>query len=195
MKFTQVATDAFQKFVLNAGVLLTDFTPGSALDKTKIFAATSGGTSFTATPEFVDYGEDVDNVPANVMELKRLKSVEAKMSGTLKTADTAVAKALMAAADVTASSGKITPRADLLEADFIDLWWVGDYSDHNGDTNGGYCAIHLINALSTGGFQLKSNKDGKSDFSFEFTGHYSMDDTSVIPYEVYIKAGTAEPGN
>ena len=193
MKFTQVASDAFQKFVLNAGVLLTSFTPGSALDKTKIFGATSGGTNFTATPEFVDYGEDVDNVPANVKELKVLKSVEAKMTGTLKTADTAVAKSLMAAADVDSTTGKITPRADLVAADFADLWWVGDYSNYNGDTNGGYCAIHLINALSTGGLQLQSNKDGKSDFSFEFTGHYSMADTSVVPYEVYIKPGTAEP--
>lgn len=194
MKFTQVATDAFQKFQLNAGVLLTEFDPADPdIDRSKIFAATGGGTNFTATPEYTDFGEDVDNVPANTKELKKLKSVDAKMSGTLKTADTAVAKALMAAADVNTTTGKITPRADLLDDDFFDLWWVGDYSDYNGDTNGGFMAIKLINALSTGGFQLQSNKDGKGDFSFEFTGHYSIDDISVVPYEVYVVPGTAEP--
>ena len=194
MKFTTVATDAFQKFQLNAGILLTEFTPSSpTVDKTKIFGATSGGTSFTATPEFSDYGEDVDNVPANTKELKVLESVTVEMSGTLKTADTAVAKALMAAADVDSTTGKVTPRADLASGDFFDLWWVGDYSDKHGATNGGFMAIHLINALSTGGFQLQSNDKGKGDFAFTFTGHYTITNMEQVPYEVYVKAGSSEP--
>lgn len=191
MKFTTVATDAFQKFQLNAGILLTEFDPTTAtVDRTKIFAATSGGTSFTAAPEFIDFGEDVDNVPANTKELKVLDSITVTMSGTLKTADTATAKSLMTAADV--SGNKVTPRADLVDGDFFDLWWVGDYSDKHGATNGGFMAIHLINALSTGGFQLQSNDKGKADFAFEFTGHYSISDMTKVPYEIYIKAGTAE---
>lgn len=191
MKFTTVATDAFQKFQLNAGILLTEFDPTSpTVDRTKIFAATSGGTSFTAAPEFIDYGEDVDNVPANTKELKVLDSVTVTMSGTLKTADTVTAKRLMTAADV--DGNKITPRADLVDEDFFDLWWVGDYSDKNGATNGGFVAIHLINALSTGGLQLQSNDKGKGDFAFEFTGHYSISDMTKVPYEIYIKTGTAE---
>jgi hypothetical protein len=192
MKFTTIATDAFQKLQLNAGIILTEFDPASpTVDKTKIFIATSGGTTFTATPNFTDMGEDIDNVPANTKELKKLDSVEVTMSGTGKTLDTAVAKRLMVAADVD-SNGKITPRADLVDEDFGDLWWVGDYSDHNGDTKGGFVAIHLINALNTGGFSIKSNDKGKADIDFEFTGHYSITDISKVPYEVYIKAGTAE---
>lgn len=195
MKFTKVASDAFTKFQLNAGVFLTDFDPASpAIADADIFMATSGGASFTATPEFSDFGEDIDNVPANTKELKVLQSVTATMSGTGKTLDTAAAKAIMAAADVTSSTGKVTPRADLIDDDFIDLWWVGDYSDYNGATNGGYVAIHLINALSTGGFSLQSNDKGKADLAFEFTGHYSLSTgMDVVPYELYIKAGTAEP--
>lgn len=191
MKFTQVAADAFAKLQLNAGVLLTEFDPTSpTLDKSKIFAATSGGVSFATNPEYVDFGEDIDNVPPNTKQLKVLKSVNPVMSGTLKTADTAVAKALMAAADVTGD--KIVPRWQLTDADFFDLWWVGDYSDKNGNKNGGFMAIKLANALSTGGFQLQSNDDGKGDFEFEFTGHYDLTDIDVLPYEVYIKTGTAE---
>jgi len=130
--------------------------------------------------------------------MKVLQSVTAVMSGTGKTMDTAVAKRLMAAADVDSSTGKITPRADLKSADFADLWWVGDYSDVNADsgsgssaTTAGFIAIRLINALSTGGFSLQPNDKGKGDFSFEFTGHYSINDMTVLPYEVYIKAGVA----
>jgi hypothetical protein len=112
------------------------------------------------------------------------------MSGTLKTADTAVAKALMAAADI--SGNKITPRGTLEDTDFFDLWWVGDYSDKTGNTNGGFMAIKLANALSTGGLSLQSNDDGKGDFAFEFTGHYDLTDIDILPFEVYIEPGTDE---
>ena len=208
MKFTTVASDTFQKFQLNAGILLTSFDPSDPPStaqeitamRAAIFAATSGGVTFTVTPEFVDFGDDVDNVPANTKQLKVLQSVTATMSGTLKTADTAVAKKLMAAADVDSSTGKITPRADLKTADFFDLWWVGDYSDANtdetatgtGGTNGsaGFMAIKLKNALSTGGLSLKSTDKGKGEYSFTFTGHYDIDNMDVLPYEVYIKAGS-----
>lgn len=193
MKFTTIAADAFQKFQLNAGILLTEFDPANpTVDRSKIFAATGGGTSFTAEPEYIDFGEDVDNVPANTKELKRIDAITATMSGTLRTADTAVAKALIGAADIDAQTGKVTPRADLLETDFFDLWWVGDYSDKNGDANGGFLAIKLINALSNGGFSLQSNDKGKGDFEFEFVGHYSLSDITKVPYEIYIKQGTAE---
>lgn len=192
MKFTQVAADAFAKLQLNAGVLLTEFDPASpAVDKTKIFAATSGGTSFATNPEYVDYGEDIDNVPPNTKQLKVLQSVSPTLSGTLKTVDTAVAKALMAAADI-GQNGKITPRGQLADADFFDIWWVGDYSDKNGNTNGGFIAIKVANALSTGGLQLQSNDDGKGDFAYELSGHYDLSNIDVLPYEVWVKAGTAE---
>lgn len=191
MKFTQVAPDAFTKLQLNAGVLLTEFDPTSpTLDKTKIFGATSGGVSFATNPEYADFGEDIDNVPPNTKQLKRLQSVKPVMSGTFKTADTAVAKALMAAADV--EGNKITPRGTIDEDDFFDLWWVGDYSDKTGNKNGGFMAIKLANALSTGGFKLQSNDDGKGDFAFEFTGHYDLTNIDVLPFEVYIKTGTDE---
>lgn len=199
MKFTQVATDAFQKLQLNAGVITTEFDPTSpTLDKSKIFGATSGGTAFATNPEYVDFGEDIDNVPPNTKQLKRLQSVNPTMSGTLKTVDTAAAKALMAAADV--SGNKITPRGNLVDGDFIDdIWWVGDYSDINVDkaaTGGGtagsagFMAIHMMNVLSTGGLQLQSNDDGKGDFEFELMAHYDLDDIDTLPYEVYIKMGT-----
>ena len=194
MKFTQIAADAFEKLQLNAGVLLTEFDPATGtLDRTKIFGATTGGVNFTATPEFTDFGEDVDNVPANMKEFKVLSSVTVTMSGTFLTVDTDPAKKLMGAADI--ASNKITPRADLKSTDFFDIWWVGDYSDVNVDggqgASAGFMAIKLINALSTGGFQVQSTKDGKGTMAFEFTGHYSLSDTSIVPYEIHIKQGTA----
>ena len=195
MKFTRIPETAFQTLQLNAGILLSDFTPGTGtVEETDILGATSGGVNFTATPTYSDFGEDIDNCPVNVLELKKLDSWEVTMSGTFITVDTALAKTLIGAADIdTGDQTKVTPRNDILETDFTDIWWVGDYSDKNGDTNGGYVAIHMLYGLSTGGFQLQSGNRAKGQFSFEFTGHYSIDAQDTVPFEVYVKSGTAEP--
>ena len=188
MKFTQVAADAFQKLQLNAGVMLSEFDPDDGvLDRSKILAATGGGVAFEATPNFVDFGEDIDNVPNNTKELKKLDYFDVKMSGTAKTADTDFAKMLVGAADV--SGTKVTPRSTLSLEDYSDIWWVGDYSDVNTGASAGFMAIKLIDALSTGGFKIQSNDNGKGDFAFEFTGHYSIEDIDTPPFEIYIAEG------
>ena len=194
MKFTKIPNDAFQKLQINAGILTTDFTPATGtIGESGQIGATTGGVNFTATPTYSDFGEDIDNCPKNMKELKKLDSWEAKMSGTFVNADTAIAKRLCGAADIgTTDTTKVTPRNDLKDADFADIWLVGDYSDKNGETNGGFIAIKLLNALSTGGFQLKTADKAKGQFAFEFTGHYSMSAQDTVPFEIYIKAGTEE---
>ena len=194
MKFTKIPNDAFQKLQINAGILTTDFTPATGtIGEAGQIGATTGGVNFTATPTYSDVGEDIDNCPKNMKELKKLDSWEVKMTGTFVNADTAIAKRLCGAADIgTTDTTKVTPRNDLKDADFADIWLVGDYSDKNGETNGGFIAIKLINALSTGGFQLQTSDKAKGQFAFEFTGHYSMSAQDTVPFEIYIKAGTAE---
>nr|DAJ44323.1 MAG TPA: major tail protein [Caudoviricetes sp.] len=194
MKFTKIPTDAFQKLQINAGILTTDFTPATGtIGEAGQIGATTGGVNFTATPTYSDMGADIDNCPKNMKELKTLDSWEVKMAGTFINADTAIAKRLCGAADIgTTDTTKVTPRNDLKDADFDDIWLVGDYSDKNGETNGGFIAIKLLNALSTGGFQLKTADKSKGQFAFEFTGHYSMSAPDTVPFEIYIKAGTAE---
>ena len=191
MKYTKIPETTFQNLQLNAGVLLSAFNPESAtVANESIIGATTGGVNFTATPTFSDYGEDIDNCPKNMMELKKLDSWEISMGGTYVTVDANAVKSLVGAADV--SGNKITPRNDVLLSDFTDVWWVGDYSDKNGETNGGFVAIHMMNALSTGGFAIQTSDNGKGNFAFTYTAHYSMDAQDTVPFEVYVKAGTAE---
>ena len=191
MKYTKIPETTFKNIQLNAGVLLSAFNPESAtVANESIIGATTGGVNFTATPTFSDYGEDIDNCPKNMKELKKLDSWEISLSGTYVTVDANAVKALVGAADV--SGNKITPRNDLKLTDFTDVWWVGDYSDQNGETNGGFVAIHMMNTLSTGGFAIQSSDNGKGNFAFTYTAHYSMDAQGTVPFEVYVKAGTAE---
>lgn len=191
MKYTKIPETTFKNLQLNAGVLLSAFDPGTAeVANESIIGATTGGVNFTATPTFSDYGEDVDNCPKNMKELKKLDYWDINMSGTYVTVDANNVKSLVGAADV--SVNKITPRNDLKLTDFTDVWWVGDYSDQNGETNGGFVAIHMMNALSTGGFAIQSSDNGKGNFAFTYTAHYSMSAQDTVPFEVYVKAGTAE---
>lgn len=197
-KFTQIPTDTFKKLQLGAGLLTTEFDPATGeVDKANIVGATSGGVSFEATPSFTDFGEDIDNCPKNTKELKVLDTWEAKMSGTLVTIDTKAAASVVGTATVAAEDQtKVVPRNSVDAKDFKDIWWVGDYSDINDDGasagKAGFIAIKLINALSTGGFKIQSGDKAKGTFEFEYTGHYSLENIDTVPFELYIKAGSAD---
>lgn len=191
MKFTQIPESTFQNMQLNAGILLKNFNPADAtVQNTDILGATSGGVNFTAVPSFMDLGEDIDNCPKNMMELKQLDTWEIKLGATFITVTADTAKMAIGAAD--SASNKITPRNDLKDTDFNDLWWVGDYSDKNGDKNGGFVAIHMMNTLSTGGFAIQTGDKAKGQFAVEFSAHYSIKKQDTVPFEVYVKAGTEE---
>ena len=191
MKYTKIPETTFKNLQLNAGVLLSDFNPETAtVANESIIGATTGGINFTATPTFSDYGEDIDNCPKNMKELKKLDYWDIKISGTYVTVDANAVKSLVGVADV--SENKITPRGYVKLSDFTSVWWAGDYSDQNGEINGGFVAIHMMNALSTGGFAIKSSDNGKGNFAFTYTAHYSISAPDTVPFEVYVKAGTAE---
>lgn len=197
-KFTQIPTDTFKKLQLNAGILTTEFdTATGELTASNIIGATSGGVSFEATPSFTDFGEDIDNCPKNTKELKKLDSWEAKMSGSFVTMDTNVATSVIGTAAVASDDPtKVVPRNSVEAQDFKNIWWVGDYSDINEDGSSagkaGFIAIKLINALSTGGFKIQSGDKAKGTFDFEYTGHYSSENIDTVPFEIYIKAGSAD---
>lgn len=198
MRYTQVASDAFQHLQLNAGVILTEFNPESpgtpSTLKSKIAFATAGGAEFNSTPTYIDYGEDIDNIPANTKQMKRVQSYEPHLTGTAKTFNESARDRLLSCYTRTAITGgyKYVPNPELSESDFDDIWWVGDYSANNSNEGGGGVAIRIMNAINTGGFQFKSNDDGKGDFAFDFQGHYDIDDIDVVPWEVYVLDGEAE---
>ena len=196
-KFTQIPIDTFKKLQLGAGLLASEFNPATGeLTASNIIGATSGGVTFEATPSFSDFGEDIDNCPKNTKELKRLDSWDAKMSGSFVTMDTEAAVSVIGTAAVASDDQtKVVPRNSVNDTDFKDIWWIGDYSDINEDGSSagkaGFIAIRLIDALSTGGFKIQSGDKAKGAFEFEYTGHYSIKHIDTVPFELYIKAGSA----
>lgn len=191
MQYTKVAADAFQKLQMNAGIIVDSFVPSTGVIG-NILGATSGGLSFNSNPEYTDFGEDVDNVPANTWQLKRITSYDPVISGTFLTVTAALAGKLSGAGAIDSTDTSLfVPSHSLSEDDFEDIWIIGDYSDKNdGATTAGFVAIHIMNALNTTGFQLQTGKNEKGQFSFEFHGHYDLEDIEDVPFEIYVKAGT-----
>lgn len=181
-RFTAIPKDTFEQLQLDAGVILKTFDiENIPEDITKdILCATTGGINATCVPTYSDLGEDVDNCPVNMKELKHLDSWEAKLSFTGLGTGRDLIKWTLGAADIdTATPQAIKPRRDLKQDDFADIWWVGDRAD------GGLVAIKLINALSTGGFSIQTTKSGKGQTSVELTGHVSIDEQDTMPMEFY----------
>lgn len=184
-RFTVIANDAFDALQVNAGVILTNFDPSNPYvtpASEDILATTTGGVNPTCTPTYSDYGEDVDNVPLNMMEFKNLDGWEAAMSFSSIKFNAANTKWSLGAADSELLANGVTrvrPRRDVKLSDFKDIWWVGDKA------NGGAYAIKLLNALSTGGLNIQSNKNGKGTNQITVTGHVSINAQDIMPMEIY----------
>ena len=184
-RFTVIPESTFNELQMDAGILLSSFNPASpeVLDA-NIICATTGGINASCTPEYSDFGEDVDNCPNNMMEFKHLDSWTCTISTTcLGTSPRAIRMAL-GAADIDGNDEtKIVPRAKLELTDFGDIWWVGDRAD------GGLVAIQLKNALATSGFSIQTTKNGKGQVTLELTGHVSINAQNVVPMVFYSAEG------
>ena len=179
--FTQIPQNTFDELQMDAGIVLTTFDPANpTVDNANIVTATTGGIQVNCTPSYSDFGEDVDNCPNNTKELKHLDSWECTMSFTAIGVGEDMIKLALGAVETTSGTSVIKPNADLEQSAFKDLWWVGDKA------NGGFVAVKLLNALSTGGFQLQTTKNGKGQVEVELTGHVSINAQKTMPMEFYV---------
>lgn len=187
-RFTVIPQSTFEEMQMDAGVLLNNFDPENPVKPAdeEIICATTGGITVTCAAEYSDLGEDVDNCPNNMKELKHLDSWDCGLEFTsLGTSKESIRLAL-GAADINAEMGKIVPRRELKQTDFANVWWVGDRAD------GGLVAVKLINALSVDGFSLQTTKNGKGQVSVNLRGHVSIDDQDTMPMEFYSLEGEDE---
>lgn len=182
LKFNKVNPEALSQLQVEAGILLSSFDPAAptVVDE-NIICATTGGIKADCVPSYEDFGSDIDNIPENTKELKRVTDWACTFGFTALNITTAILKKALGAADIdTTDTTKVIPRAELEQTDFSNVWWVGDLTD------GGMVAIKLKNALSTGGLSLQTTKKGKGQLSVTLTGHVSIDDTEDVPMEFYV---------
>ena len=181
-KFTKISAKAFESMQINAGVVLNKFDPSGTteIQDADIICATSGGVTAECKPNITDLGDDVDNCQKNTAELMQIEDYDCTLAFTALNVTTDVIKLALGAADV--SDKKVTPRMTLnptaSTGDFKDIWWVGDTID------GGFVAVRLMNALSTGGLTLKTTDKGRGNIAVTLTGCPRLG-SDVVPMEWY----------
>lgn len=190
--FTRIPADTFEQIQTDAGILLYSFDPSApdAVKNEDIICPTTGGITAACVPSYSDMGEDVDNCPANLLELKHLDSWDCSLQFTsLGTSPRSIRLSLGAADIDTDNPTHVVPRRSLKTTDAQDVWWVGDRAD------GGMVAVCLKKALSTSGFSLKTTKSGKGNTSVTLTGHVSVSTQEEVPMEFWsAPPAAAEPG-
>lgn len=191
--FNQVNIANIRNMTMGAGIFAKTFDPEHPETPVTPIAATTGGATFTATPNLIHYGSGIDNLHDYIKELTDIDYWTANMSGTAKSVDAAAVKRRLGAADIDANDGTlITPRNTITAADFDTCWWlgaVGKLPDVEGDNH--FIAICIENALSTGGFSLKSNDKGTGDYAFQYTPFYSLSHLDEVPFKIYCASITA----
>ena len=133
---------------LNAGVLLTKYTKGTDIEEDDIIGATRGGGSFTAVPTV--HQAAVDGAPTYTKGLERVDDWVITLNATMvEVSDEAISRALGVGVTKTETGTgttkdtTFTVKRTVNDADYKDLYWVGDLS------NGQNVVIKIKNALNT----------------------------------------------
>lgn len=181
-KFTKISKEAFKSMQINAGVVLNKFDPTGTTEikDADIICATTGDITAICKANFNDLGAGVNNAKKNTAELMQIEDYDCTLAFTALNVTTDVIKLAIGAADV--AEKKVAPRMNLdpteSTGDFKDIWWVGDTIE------GGYVAVRLMNALSTGGLTLKTTDKGKGNISVTLTGCPRLG-SDTVPMEWY----------
>lgn len=171
---------------LNAGVLLTKYTKGTDIEEDDIIGATRGGGSFTAVPTV--HQAAVDGAPTYTKGLERVDDWVITLNATMvELNDEAVSRALgVGVVKTETGSGTtkdtvFTVKRTVNDADYKDLYWVGDLS------NGQNVVIKIKNALNTSGLNLTFSDRGEGTYALALIGHFTTDDLDTAPFELTIE--------
>ncbi len=180
-KAARVTADFANNIQTNAGTLLKSFDVSNPTepDDADIICATSGDFSISATPDTEDFFEDVNNVPNNTMEGKRITGWNCSLSVAALDITPDTLKLAIGAADITGTS--VTIRDQYRLADFQKIYWIGDMIDEDK-----VLVVEMDNVVSTGGLNLTTTKNGKGSLNLELTVHSSIADITKVPMTIYV---------
>lgn len=185
--FNKVTKDAIDNVQVNAGMILKSFNPTTpaAPEDEDIVCITTGGITASCKPTTEDFGADIDNCPANVKEMKRITEWVCSLSFTALNIDAKTIQLSLGAASTIGN--EVQADMQIMNVYFQDIWFVSE------KVNDTIIAIKLSNALSTGGFSLKTSKNAKGQLTVELTGHVSLANPDKVPMSFFIcdPSGTA----
>lgn len=189
MDFDILQESDFNAMVFDSGIIVKDFDPDNWTMPSEgdVSVVTSGDISVSDGVESTNLGDDVNNIFFNYLELQVVTGKSASIISVtaLKFDADAIRKALGAADIDQSDSRKVTTRLYYKTTDFENLAFVMHKID------GGYVAVVMNKALSTGGLAITTSKGGKGRMSLTFTGYRSINDKTTGEIDYYVSTGTA----
>lgn len=181
-KASRVTADFAENVQVEAGTLLKTFNVASPKEPADadIVCATTGDFSITCVPETEDFFADVNNVPNNTMEGKRITGWNCGLTVSCLDVTEATLKLALGAATGSATAG-VKPRANYSTTDFQTLYWIGDMVDEDK-----LFVVVLRNTVSTGGLSMTTTKNGKGTLGLTLTPHASIANLDDIPMDFYL---------
>lgn len=191
---TALSAEAYKNVQTNAGVFLIGVDPkeyetleefneavaAAIVSETGCLGATRGGGTFNVSKE--SRVIDADGRRFGFKGDRVVDSVDAVMSTTLLEVTAENFKKALGAADVEDGTWnkKIAPRTNYEDEDYIPvLTWVGD-------TNYGFLAIVMYNALNTADLNYTFTDKGEGTLPVEFHAHQEdVMDYDTPPFAVY----------
>jgi len=181
-KASRVTADFAENVQVEAGTLLKTFSVASPHEPADadIVCATTGDFSITCVPETEDFFSDVNNVPNNTMEGKRINGWNCGLTVSCLDVTEATLKLALGAATGSATAG-VKPSANYTTTDFQTLYWIGDMVDEDK-----LFVVVLRNTVSTGGLSMTTTKNGKGTLGLTLTPHASISNLEDIPMDFYL---------
>ena len=173
---------------LDAGLLVKGLTDilnfnGTIADDKKL-GATSGGASFSATPEMRNIFEGIDGAKGNYKDGNVIDNWEITLTATVKEMTANNLKLAMATADIATGNDKfdvLTPRMEVKSTDYIDnICWLGTM---NGSSEP--MIIELKNVLNTNGISFTAEDKGSGSVELELKAHFDLSKPNEVPFNIY----------
>lgn len=173
---------------LDAGLLVRGLTDilnfnGTIADEKKL-GATSGGASFSATPEMRNIFEGIDGAKGNYKDGNVIDNWEITLTATVKEMTAKNLQLAMATADIKSDDDKfdvLTPRMEVKSTDYIDnICWLGTM---NGSSEP--MIIELKNVLNTNGISFTAEDKGSGSVELELKAHFDLSKPNEVPFNIY----------
>lgn len=180
--------DTAKNMQLDAGLLVRGLTDilnfnGTIADEKKL-GATSGGASFSATPEMRNIFEGIDGAKGNYKDGNVIDNWEITLTATVKEMTAKNLQLAMATADIKSDDDKfdvLTPRMEVKSTDYIDnICWLGTM---NGSTEP--MIIELKNVMNTNGISFTAEDKGSGSVELELKAHFDLSKPNEVPFNIY----------
>ena len=179
---------------LDAGLLVRGLTNilnfNGTIEDEKKLGATSGGASFSATPEMRNIFEGIDGAKGNYKDGNVIDNWEITLTATVKEMTAKNLQLAMATADIKSDDDKfdvLTPRMEVKSTDYIDnICWLGTM---NGSSEP--MIIELKNVLNTNGISFTAEDKGSGSVELELKAHFDLSKPDEVPFKIYFPKQSA----